>query len=69
MTHYFPLGFFRCLKTDEERGVCASSGVGGPLLCNFMGDFGPAPVSFYSSSGPISSSEISAYASGSVISW
>lgn len=29
MTHYFPLGFFCCLKTDEERGVCASSGVGG----------------------------------------
>ena len=64
MTHYFPLGFFRCLKTNEERGVCASSGVGG-----HMGDLGPASVSFYSSSGPISSSEISAYASGSVISW
>ena len=29
MTHYFPLGFFRCLKTTEEGGVCASNGVGG----------------------------------------
>ena len=48
---------------------CALAAGWGSLLCNFMGDFGPAPVSFYLSSGPISSSEISAYASGSVISW
>ena len=47
MTHYFPLGFFRCLKTNEERGVCASSGLGGYCFVTLSwGDLGPAPVSF-----------------------
>ena len=40
MTHLFPLGFFRCLKTDEERGVCASSGVGGHCFVTLWGILG-----------------------------
>lgn len=48
----------------KSEGCALAAGWGG-----HMGDLGPASVSFYSSSGPISSSEISAYASGSVISW
>lgn len=41
MTHYFPLGFFRFLKTNEERGVCASSGLGGHCFVTLWEIWGP----------------------------